>query len=283
MKIAVACESTCDLTSEMITKNNIYVIPFHVVLGDEEFLDDENLTSEALFDYTEKTGTLPKTAAITVGEYEDFFKSILSENDAVVFIGLSSQISSTQGNAILAANNLKNVYVIDSKSLSTGIGLLVMSAVDKVNQNMEVKEIVSKLKEEVECVQASFVLNTLKFMHKGGRCSVFSLLGAQALGIKPKIALLSDGKMAVDRKYRGKLEIVLDKYCDDLLAEHNPDLTRVFVTYSSRPACTDKIIEKLKRFGFENVYETTAGATVSTHCGPETLGVLFMNKERNED
>lgn len=282
MKIAVACESTCDLSKQLIEQNEIYVTPFHVVLGDEEYLDDDNLTSQMLFDYTEKSGTLPKTAAITVGEYEDFFKSILTQNDAVIFIGLSSQISSTQGNAVLAANNVKNVYVIDSKSLSTGIGLLVLSACDKVKQNMELSEIVTKLKEEVERVQASFVLNTLKFMHKGGRCSVFSLLGAQALGIKPMISL-SNGKMGVDRKYRGKLDVVLEKYCSDVLSEHNPDLTRAFITYSSRPACTDKIVEKVKSFGFKEVYETTAGATVSTHCGPETLGVLFINKEDNEN
>ncbi len=283
MKIAVACESTCDLTSELVKENNIYVTPFHVVLGDEEFLDDDNLTSKMLFDYVDKTGTLPKTAAITVGEYEDFFKSVLAENDAVIFIGLSSQISSTQSNAILAANNVKNVYVIDSKSLSTGIGLLVLSACDKVKQNMELNEIVSKVKAEVERVQASFVLNTLKFMHKGGRCSVFALLGAQALGIKPKIEVDHTGKMVVERKYRGKLDVVLDKYSDDILAEHNPDLTRAFITYSSRPDCTDKIVEKVKKFGFKEVYETTAGATISSHCGPETLGILFIDKESDEN
>lgn len=282
MKIAIACETTCDLTKEMIKENNIYVIPFHVVLGDEEYLDDENLTSQMLFDYVEKSGVLPKTSAITVGEYEDFFNEILKENDAVIFIGLSSQISSTQNNAILAANNVKNVYVIDSKNLSTGIGLLVLSACDKIKSGMELNEIITQIKAETQRTQASFVLNTLKFMHKGGRCSVFTLLGASALGIKPEIKLV-DGKMIVGKKYRGKLDTVLDQYCNDVLAEHTPNLTRAFVTYSSRPDCAGKIVEKVRKFGFKEVYETTAGSTIGSHCGPETLGVLFIEKGADED
>ena len=282
MKIAIACESTCDLTKELIQQNNIQVIPFHIVLGEQEYLDDGTFSSDKLFEYVEKQGTLPKTSAITVGEYEDFFKEILKSYDSVIFIGISSQMSSTQNNAVMAANNVKNVYVIDSKSLSTGIGLIVLSACDKVKQGLTVEEIVRKLNLEVERTQASFILNTLKYMHKGGRCSVFTLLGASALGIKPQISVLN-GKMGVTKKYKGKLDVVLEKYCEDILSQNNPDLTRAFVTYSSRPACIDKIIERVKSFGFKQVYETTAGATVSSHCGPQTLGILFINKENDEN
>lgn len=282
MKVAIACESTCDLPKNVIEENNIHTIPFHVILGDEEYLDDENLTSEKLFAFTEKEGVLPKTAAITVGEYEDFFKECLKDNDAVVFVGLSSQISSTYNNAVLAAKNIKNVYTVDSKSLSSGIGLLVLSACDKAKSGMDAKAIAEAIKGEAERTQASFVLNTLKFMHKGGRCSVFTLLGAQALGIKPKIKL-DNGKMIVDKKYRGKLDVVLSNYADDVLAEYKPDKKRVFVTYSSRPDCTDQIKQKLQKFGFEQILESTAGSTVSTHCGPYTLGVLFICKGDDEN
>ena len=277
MKIAIATESACDLSKQQIKENNIHVIPFHVVLGEEEKLDDGSFTSQMLFDYVSQTGVLPKTAAITVGEYEDFFKKILKDYDKVVFIGISSELSSTNNNAVLAAKNVKNVYVIDSKNLSTGIGLLVLSACDKVKLGIDVEQIVSQIKEEVERTQASFVLNTLKYMHKGGRCSVFTLLGATALGIKPEIKV-SEGKMSVGQKYKGKFDVVLEKYCDDVLKNNNPNLKRAFVTYSSRPEFLDKIIKKVKDYGFEEVCETTAGATVSSHCGPLTVGVLFINK-----
>ena len=278
MKIAVSCESACDLTKEIIKENNINVIPFHVVLGDEEVLDDGSFTSENLFEFVEKNGVLPKTAAITVGEYEDFFKDMLKNYDAVIHICISSELSSSQNNAIMAANNVKNVYVIDSKNLSTGIGLIVLSACEKVKKSMEITDIVQKLNSEVQRVQASFVLNTLKYMHKGGRCSVFTLLGATALGIKPEIKV-TNGKMGVNKKYKGKLNVVLENYIKDILTNNNPDLSCAFVTYSSKPEYADKVIEKVKEFGFEKVYETTAGATVSSHCGPYTLGVLFLNKE----
>ena len=282
MKIAVACESACDLTKEILKENNIYTIPFHVIVGDEDILDDGSFTSENLFEYVDKNGVLPKTSAITVDEYEQFFSKILKTNEAVIFISISSELSSSQSNAVMAAKNVKNVHVIDSKNLSTGIGLLALSACDKIKSGMELDKIISSLKVEVENVQASFVLNTLKYMHKGGRCSVVTMLGASALGIKPEIKV-ENGKMGVGKKYRGKLDVVCANYCQDVLKNNNPDLTRAFVTYSSRPDCTDKIIEMVKGFGFETVYETTAGATVSSHCGPQTIGVLFINKEKNEN
>ena len=282
MKIAVACESACDLSKEILKENNIYTIPFHVIVGDEDILDDGSFTSENLFEYVNKNGVLPKTSAITVDEYEQFFTQILKTHEAVIFIGISSEMSSTHSNAVLAAKNVKNVHVIDSKNLSTGIGLLALSACDKIKSGMKLEKIISSLKVEVDQVQASFVLNTLKFMHKGGRCSVVAMLGASALGIKPEIKV-QNGKMGVGKKYRGKLDVVCANYCQDILKNNNPDLTRAFVTYSSRPDCTDKIIEMVKEYGFENVYETTAGATVSSHCGPQTIGVLFINKEKNEN
>ncbi len=280
MKIAVSTESTCDLSKELIEKYDVKIIPYHVILGDEEYQDDGSLSSSKLFDYVDKNGVLPKTAALTVGEYEDYFKNILKDYDAVIHITLSSRITSSVGNCELAAKNCQNVYVIDSKSLSTGIGLLVLSCAEKIRANMEIKQIVNSISQEVERVQASFVINTLKYLHKGGRCSGVALLGANLLKIKPKIALV-DGKMEVVKKYMGKLDDVLIRYCNDVLSENNPNLNRVFVTYSSRVACTDKIIKMLKDYGFKEVYETQAGCTICSHCGQDTLGVLFINREKD--
>lgn len=279
MKIAVSAESTCDLSKDLIEKYDVKIIPYHVILGEEEYQDDGSLSSQELFEFVDKNGILPKTAALTVGEYEDYFKNILKDYDAVIHITLSSRITSSVGNCEMAAKNCQNVFVIDSKSLSTGIGLLVLSCAEKIKAGLEVKQIVNELLQEVERVQASFVVNTLKYLHKGGRCSAIALLGANLLKIKPKIALI-DGKMEVVKKYMGKLDDVLVRYCNDLLNDNNPNLNRVFVTYSSRVAATDKIIQILKDYGFKEVYETQAGCTICSHCGRDTLGVLFLNRKR---
>lgn len=280
MKIAVSAESTCDLSKDLIEKYDVKIIPYHVILGEEEYQDDGSLSSQELFEFVDKNGILPKTAALTVGEYEDYFKNILKDYDAVIHITLSSRITSSVGNCEMAAKNCQNVFVIDSKSLSTGIGLLVLSCAEKIKAGLEVKQIVNELLQEVERVQASFVVNTLKYLHKGGRCSAIALLGANLLKIKPKIALI-DGKMEVVKKYMGKLDDVLVRYCNDLLNDNNPNLNRVFVTYSSRVAATDKIIQILKDYGFKEVYETQAGCTICSHCGRYTLGVLFLNREKD--
>lgn len=280
MKIAVSAESTCDLSKDLIEKYDVKIIPYHVILGEEEYQDDGSLSSQELFEFVDKNGILPKTAALTVGEYEDYFKNILKDYDAVIHITLSSRITSSVGNCEMAAKNCQNVFVIDSKSLSTGIGLLVLSCAEKIKAGLEVKQIVNELLQEVERVQASFVVNTLKYLHKGGRCSAIALLGANLLKIKPKIALI-DGKMEVVKKYMGKLDDVLVRYCNDLLNDNNPNLNRVFVTYSSRVAATDKIIQILKDYGFKEVYETQAGCTICSHCGRDTLGVLFLNREKD--
>ena len=280
MKIAVSAESTCDLSKDLIEKYDVKIIPYHVILGEEEYQDDGSLSSQELFEFVDKNGILPKTAALTVGEYEDYFKNILKDYDAVIHITLSSRITSSVGNCEMAAKNCQNVFVIDSKSLSTGFGLLVLSCAEKIKAGLEVKQIVNELLQEVERVQASFVVNTLKYLHKGGRCSAIALLGANLLKIKPKIALI-DGKMEVVKKYMGKLDDVLVRYCNDLLNDNNPNLNRVFVTYSSRVAATDKIIQILKDYGFKEVYETQAGCTICSHCGRDTLGVLFLNREKD--
>lgn len=279
MKIAISTESTADLSKELIEKYDIKTIPYHVILGDEEYQDDGSLSSEDLFAYVEKTGILPKTSALSVAEYEDYFKELLKSYDAVIHITLSSEITSSVGNCVMASKNIQNIHVIDSKSLSTGIGLLVLSCVDKIKEGKELKQIVSEVTEQVSRVQASFIINNLKFLHKGGRCSGIARFSATALGIRPKI-FLEKGKMEVGKKYMGKMDVVLQKYCDELLNENEPDLNRVFITYSSRIPVADRLKQKLYDFGFKEVFETQAGCTICSHCGRDTLGVLFVNKAK---
>lgn len=279
MKIAISTESTCDLTNELIKENNIFIVPFNVILGDQEHKDDDKITQEMLYDFVAKTNVLPKTAAISDFEYEEHFKTILEKGyDAIVHFSLSSSLSSSFANAKRVADNMKNIFVIDTKSLSTGIALLVLNAVDKVKENKNAQEIASEVEAQVPFVRASFVINNLKYLHKGGRCSSLALLGANILKIKPQI-VLHGGKMVVGKKYRGKYEEVLETYVKDVLAYNKPDLQRVFITSSSKVAYEGEMVKAVKKFGFKNVYTTSARATICSHCGPDTIGILFINKE----
>lgn len=280
MKIAISTESTADLTSQLIKENNIHIIGFHVLLGEKEYIDGQDINSQTLFDFVDKTGTLPKTSAISEYEYTQHFAKLLKSYDHIIHFCLSSDLSVSYQNAVKASKNFSGIEIINSKSLSTGIGLLVLNAAQRANAGQQFSQIVSKAKDELERVQASFVLDTLAYMHKGGRCSTIKLLGANLLKIKPEIKL-DDGKMVVGKKYRGKLNDVLEKYVEDVLSENNPDKSRAFVTHSSYMQQADTIAQKLKQFGFEKVHITNAGATICSHCGPNTLGVLFINKKEN--
>lgn len=246
------------------------------MLGDDVKQDGINVTPDDIFNFVDTTGELPKTSAVNIYEYGEHFKTLKEKYDAIIHFSLSFAISSTGNNARLASLDMENVYVIDTKSLSSGSGLLVLSCVDKIKENKDIKTIVSELEEEANKIQASFLLDTLKFLHKGGRCSSIALLGANVLKIKPRISLV-DGKMQVTKKYRGNIEEALLKYCDDLLKEVPPNKKRVFVTYSSPVEPTRTILlKKLKDMGFDEVLESSACATICTHCGRKTLGVLYI-------
>lgn len=277
MKIVISTESTCDLSKELIEKNNISIIPYSVILGDDVVTDNADVPAK-IFEYVETTKKLPKTSAINEQTYTEYFEGLLKEYDAVVHIALSSSLSCSCSNAEKAANNLKNVYIVDSKSLSTGIGLLVVYAKELANQNETPEKIVHKVKDRVPYVQASFVVDRLDYLYKGGRCNALSYFGANLLKIHPQI-VVSEGKMSPAKKYRGKMEKVIEKYCEDTLAEFNsPDKTHAFVTYTT---ATPDMIEiakaALKNAGFENIYETTAGGTITSHCGENVLGILYIN------
>lgn len=278
MKIAISAESTIDLPKELLDKYNIKTIPFMVILGDEEFKDGE-ITSKQIFEFAEKNKILPKTSAINQAQYREYFESILKDYDALIHIALSSGISSSCSHAEEVANEMENVFVVDSKSLSTGIALLAIYASKlAATTELSAKEIFEKVVSRVEKVQASFVIKKLDYLYKGGRCSALSYFGANLLQIRPQI-LLKDGKMGVHKKYHGKMEKVIKNYCADVINEFNkPDLSIGFVTYTTAsPEMIETAKNALKERGFETVLETTAGATISSHCGENTLGILYIN------
>lgn len=279
MKIAITCDSVCDLSQELIKQNNISILPISIILGDETFADGVNINSQKIFDYVAKNKQLPKTSAINEFQYAEFFKEHLDGVDALIHFTISSDMSSCFNNAKKAASTLKNVYVIDSRNLSTGVGLQVLYACMLRDKGEKPENIVKKVEARKQFVQASFVVERLDYLYKGGRCSALQLLGANLLKIRPSI-IVKDGKMDVHKKYRGKMKDVVKDYIKDTLNEFNTyDKSICFITYSS---ATEDMVEAakstLKEFAnFENVYITTAGATVTSHCGENTLGILYFN------
>ncbi len=281
MKIAISCESTCDLSKELISRYDVKVIPYEVILGTECFKDGE-LENQKIFDFVEKTGTLPKTNALNFVEYTEYFQSLLKEYDAVVHVCLSSGASSSCNNAINAAKELKEVYVVDSKSLSTGIGLLVIYGRELAEQGLTASEIAEKLTERREKLQVSFVVERLDFLYKGGRCNSLQRFGANLLKLRPRI-VLKDGLMSSDKNYRGSMPKVMAKYVEEVLKDFpNPDKSKFFITYSSAtPEMVESVKKTLASYGITEYFETMAGATVASHCGANTLGILYFNDGEN--
>lgn len=281
MKIAISAESTIDLTPELIEKYDIKLVQFTINLGEESFLD-KDISPKNIFEFVDKTKTLPKTSAVNTFQFQEHFESLLKDFDAVIHFSLSSEISSACENAKIASEKFNNVFVIDTRSLSTGIALLALSAYDLIKKGLTAKEVFEKIKRRVDFVQASFVLDRLDYLYKGGRCNALVYFGANLLKLHPQI-LVKDGKMTSGHKYRGGLEKVTLDYVNDTLKEfNNPDKKRVFITYTtSTESLTSQIENILKDKGFQEIYKTTAGATISSHCGENTLGILYINDGGN--
>lgn len=283
MKIVITTDSTSDLPKELVEKHNIGIIPLIVNLDETEFYDGINVTIQDLFKFVDKTGVLPKTAARSEYDYKEFFDDFMKKHqaDALIHFSISSEFSCSYNNAKSAANDSKNVFVINTASLSSGSGLLVLSCVDKIKEGKNLNEILKEIDEEIPKIQASFIISNLKYLYKGGRCSALAVLGANLLMIKPKIKLF-DGKMAVDKKYMGKYPSVILKYVQDLINEykHIMDKRRVFITYTTRnEELENKIVGMLNSVGFENIISNFAGSTIASHCGENTLGILFQLTE----
>lgn len=279
-KIKITCDSTCDLTSELYEKSNVTVIPLTIALGDELRLDSVNVSADEIFEYVKKSGQLPKTSAISIGEYEDLFAKYVSEGYTVIHINLSSLLSSSHQNARVAAEEVGNVYVIDSCNLSSGSGHLVLLAKELADSGMSAEDIVKTLNEKKAKLDVSFVLQTLEYLHKGGRCSSLAAFGANALKLHPEIQVC-DGAMQVGRKYRGDMEKSILAYVRGRLEGRDDVATdRIFVTHSGVPQeLLDKVVALVKELHpFKEVLITRAGCTISSHCGPACLGVLFFTK-----
>lgn len=279
MKIAISAESTIDMPKDLLEKFDIHTTPFTILLGETVQLDGEVSPTE-IFDFVKKTKILPKTSAVNETQYLEHFTNILKSYDAVVHFTLSSSMSCAYENAKKASEKLQNVYIVDSKSLSTGIALLAIYAQKLAQKGTSPEQIVQKLEAKVPSVQASFVLEKLDYLYKGGRCSSLSYFGTNLFKIKPQI-IVKNGKMGSYHKYRGTMEKVVKDYCRDTLKEFNtPDLDTAFVTYTT---ASDEMLSiaqsALKEYGFKNVYTTKAGGTISSHCGENTLGILYINSK----
>lgn len=282
MKIFITTDSSCDLSQEQIKQNNIKVLPIYVNMNGEEYKDGVNVTPNDIFAYVKQTKKLPKTSALSIADFTNFFNTILSnEKDAkIIHISLSSKISSCCEHATIASAEFGDkVTVIDGKNLSTGTGLLVLYAARLASRGEDYLEIVNKVKSRVPFVQASFIIQEVDYLYKGGRCSALSLLGANLLKIKPKISVV-DGAMKPTGRPRGKMTAVLKDYVDGTLSEfNNPDKSICFVTHSNiEPEIAEEVREYvLSKNIFDEVVITTAGATITCHCGKGTLGILYIN------
>lgn len=279
-KILIASDSTTDLSPELRERYGVKLIPLGVSLGENNYKDGVDVNPDMIYDFYAKTGQLPKTNAANLSECADFFKKYTDEGYSVVFITISSEMSSTFNNARMAAEDFENVYVVDGKNLSTGGGLLVLAACDMAAQGMSAKDIAARCAGLTDYVDASFVIDSLEFLHKGGRCSAVAAFGANLLKLKPCI-MVRGGKMGVGKKYRGKFADVLNTYIEDMVGDASDiDQTRIFVTHAG---CDEKIIKSCvdqvkKAAPFKEVLITRAGCTISSHCGRDTLGVLFIRK-----
>lgn len=280
MKIKITTDSTCDLSQELIEKYNISVLPLTVIKNGQAYRDRVTITPAEIFEHVANGGDLCSTTALNIGEYTDFFEAYSKEYDGVIHINLGSAFSSCYQNACLAAEDFDNVRTIDSKNLSTGQGLVVLKACELSANCTDLDQLKAQLDEFTGKVEASFVLDQLQYMVKGGRCSMVAALGANLLNLKPCIEV-KDGKMSVVKKYRGSYAKCLSSYVKDRLADREDiDRSTLFVTSTTvTEECDKTVMDAVAQYGnFDTVYRTEAGCTVSCHCGPGTLGVLFVRK-----
>lgn len=281
-KIKITADSTCDLGVALMERYDIAIQPLHITLGEEAFRDGVDITPDDIYRTYDEKQLLPQTSAPNPGEYIHFFKQWTDEGYEVIHLNLGSGISSSHQNAKLAAAELPGVYVIDSGNLSTGTGHLVIEAAELAAQHMPAAEIVQTVESLRDKVHASFVIDKLTYLREGGRCSALAAFSASVLNIRPCIEVdTKAGNMDVGKKYRGSMKKVLKKYVSDKLAGRS-DIRdeRIFITHSGT---TDDVIEVVKEeiaavHPFDDVFVTRAGCTISSHCGPHTVGILFMTK-----
>ena len=281
-KIILSADSTCDLDEELKARYNANYFPLHIILNEKQYKDNVDITPEEIYQEYYDHKILPKTAAVNVQEYIDHFRPWVEDGYEIIHINLGHALSSVYQNCCLAAEELGHVHVVDSCSLSTGTGLLVVAAGRMIEKGMSAKDIAQALRERTSKCHASFILDTLEFLHAGGRCSSVAALGANVLKLKPCIQVDNrDGSMGVGRKYRGTLDKVLVKYVKDELGRYqdiNTDL--LFITHSGISREYIDLVRQTveETIKFDEIHVTKASCTISAHCGPNTLGILFETK-----
>lgn len=279
--VKVISDSTCDLSHELLEKYDISILPLHILLGEEEYEDGRNITIEEIYDWSEAHKETPKTSAPSTDRAIELFEPHIKQRNEIVCFSISGTMSASGNIMRMAAEQMEaenSIHVVDSQNLSTGIGLLVVEAAIMAKDGRTAKEIVQRMEELIPRVRASFVVDTLVYLHRGGRCSGLAAMAGGALKLHPRIQV-TDGVMQSGKKYRGSMDKVILSYVKDMEEElKTADRSRVFITHSG---CSKEIVEQVRQYLegldiFSEIWETRAGGVVSSHCGPGTLGVLFI-------
>lgn len=279
-KVLITSDSTTDLSAELLEQYHIPILPLIVNLNDVDHKDGIDITPEDIYQNYTLNGTLPKTAAPNLADCTDFFRKYAEQGYHIVHFTISSDMSSSYQNSVIAAQEFENIHVVDTRNLSTGGGLLVIRAAELAEQGMRAAVIAEECRRLTSFVDTSFVIDTLEFLHKGGRCSALAMLGANMMKFKPCI-VVKDGKMSVSKKYRGKFDAVLLQYIVERIGDGSDiDSSHIFITHGGcAPETVETCAEKLRHLGnFPNIHITHANSTICSHCGPNTLGVLFLRK-----
>ena len=282
-KVKIITDSTCDMGADLAKKYDVEVLPLYVNFTDESFKDGVNISTDELYKLVEKKNELPKTAAIDIVTLEETFKKWLDQGYDIIFTGISKSMSRTYENAVMAKDELEanNIYIVDSKNLSTGIALTVLKACKYRDEGLSAKEIVDKMLEITDKVRAQFGIETMDYLYKGGRCSSVAKLFGTILKIKP-IIFVRDGKMSVGMKPIGKMKVALDKMIDMFLTDYrngNVDRDKVFITHSIAIESEKYIRERLEAEVKDmEIISTVAGCVISSHCGKGTIGILYITK-----
>lgn len=279
--IKIISDSTCDLSKDLIEKYDIDILPLHIHLGEEEYQDGVTITPDEIYEWADANKTTPKTSAASMIEVIDKFEPYIKNGDEVICFSISSSMSANNNVMRLAAEDMEaedKIHIIDSANLSTGIGLLVIEAAIMAQEGKSADEIVARIEELKPLVSASFVVDTLTYLHRGGRCSSVAALAGGVLKLHPKI-VVENGKMDANKKYRGKMSAVIKSYVKDMEEDlKNAKKDRVFITHSG---CDQSILDEIHGYLaelniFDEILTTRAGSVISSHCGPGTLGVLFI-------
>ena len=278
--IQITADSTCDLSPELIKQHNILINPLYIVKGDQSYKDGLEISPEDIYAYFDETGNVTKTSASSVEDYRALFAPLVEQGKSVIHVNISHGFSSCFQNACIAAEEFENVHVVDSMNLSTGSGHIVLKAAELSEQGMPAAQVAEQVRRLAPKVEASFVIDTLTYLHKGGRCSSVAALGANLLKLKPCIEVM-DGKMHVGKKFRGALIKCMEEYVIQRLKDREDiDYSRIFITHTScPPEIVARVRQLVEQYGpFQEVIETVAGCTITSHCGPHTLGILFLRK-----